>query len=164
MNTKNLLIICVTLLMAGVLFWPTVYRYERIDFQGLQTLVRINRLTGYTEHYMLGHWVPEKPQKKQRKSEPLPSAEKSLLIAKATLGSSMFNGEIYNGSDWTITSVTFRVIAKEKSGSVRWDRKFKDTVRITPLATSNFAVNVTEAKDIGSFDWHIDEVLGYGAK
>jgi hypothetical protein len=77
--------------MAGVLFWPTVYRYERIDFQGLQTLVRINRLTGYTEHYMLGHWVPEKPQKKQRKSEPLPSAEKSLLIAKATLGSSMFN-------------------------------------------------------------------------
>lgn len=164
MNTKNLLIVCVTLLIAGVLFWPTLYRYEKIDFQGLQTLVRINRLTGYTEHYMLGQWVPEKAQKKQRKSEALPSAEKSLLIAKATLGSRMFNGEIYNGSDWTITSVTFRVVAKEKSGSVRWDRKFKDTVWIRPLATGNFAVTVSEADGVGSFDWSIDEVLGYKAQ
>ena len=164
MNTKNLLIICVTLLIAGVLFWPTVYRYDKIDFQGLQTLVRINRLTGYTEHYMLGQWIPEKALKKQRKSEPLPSWEKSLLIAKATLGFNMFNGEIYNGSPWTITSVTFRVIAIEKSGSVRWDRKFKDTVRIRPLATANFAVTVSEAEDVGSFDWHMDEVLGYAGK
>lgn len=161
MNTKTSIVVCVTLLLAGVLFWPTLYRYEKIDFQGLSTLVRSNRLTGHTEYYMLGQWVPEKAQKKQRESQPLPSVEKALVIGKATLDGKMFNGEIYNGSDWTINSVKFRVVAKEKSGSVRWDRKFKDTVRITPLTTANFAVMVSEAEGIGSFDWHIDEVLGY---
>jgi hypothetical protein len=161
MNTKKLLIVCGTLLLAGLLFWPTLYRYEKMDFQGLSTLVRINRLTGYTEHYMLGQWVPEKAQKKGWQSQLLPSSERSLLIAKASLGRRMFNGEIYNGSNWTITSLTFRVVAKEKSGSVRWDRKFRETVRINPLAASSFAVTVSEAEDVGSFDWSIDEVLGY---
>lgn len=164
MKTRNLLIVCVTLLLAGVLFWPTLYRYDKIDFQGLLTLVRINRITGYTEYYMLGQWVPEKAEKKGRESQLLPSAESSLLIAKASLGHRMFNGEIYNGSNWTITSVMFRVVAKEKSGSVRWDRKFKETVRINPLAASNFAVTVSEAEGVGSFDWSIDEVLGYKAQ
>ena len=161
MNIKTSIIFCVTLLLAGVLFWPTLYRYEKMDFQGLSTLVKINRLTGYTEYYMLGKWVAEKPQKKEKVSQPLPSEEKSLLIAKATLEGKMFNGEIYNGSDWTLTSVTFRVIAKEKSGSVRWDRKFKETTRLNPLAASYFSVIVTEAEGIGSFEWQIDEVLGY---
>jgi hypothetical protein len=161
MSSKKLLIVCVTLLIAGVLFWPTLYRYEKIDFQGLSTIVRINRLTGYTEHYILGKWVPQKVQKKQRESQPLPFGEKSLLIAKASLDSKMFNGEIYNGSDWTITSITFRVVAKEKSGSLRWDRKFREAIRISPLATSYFAIIVTEAEGIGSFDWSVDEILGH---
>jgi len=164
MKTRNLLIVCAALIIAGVLFWPTIYRYEKIDIQGLSTILRINRVTGYTEYYVLGNWVPERVKKKQRKSEPLPSAERSLLIAKASLGSSMFNGEIYNGSDWTVTSVTFRVLAKEKSGVIRWDRKFKDTIRINPLDTSFFAVTVSDAEGIGSFDWSIDEVFGYKAK
>ena len=161
MKTKDLLIVCVTLLLAGVLFWPTLYRYEKIDFQGLLTLARINRLTGYTEYYMLGQWVPEEAQKKGRESQLLPSAESSLLIAKASLGGKMFNGEIYNGSNWTITSVTFRVVAKETSGGVRWDRRFRETVRINSLTTSHFAVTVSDAEGVGSFDWSIDEVLGY---
>jgi len=161
MKTRNLLIVCVTVILGGVLFWPTLYRYEKMDFQGLSTLVRINRLAGHTEYYMLGQWVAEKPQKKEKASQPLPSVEKSLVIGKATLGARMFNGEIYNGSDWTLTSVTFRVVAKEKSGSVRWDRKFRETNRLNPLAASYFSVTVTEAECIGSFDWHIDEVLGY---
>jgi hypothetical protein len=161
MKTRNLLIVCVAVILSGVLFWPTLYRYEKMDFQGLSTLVRINRLTGNTEYYMLGQWVPEKPQKKEKASQPLPSVEKSLVIGKATLDGRMFNGEIYNGSDWTLTSVTFRVVAKDKSGSVRWDRKFKETTRLNPLAASYFSVTVTEAEGVGSFDWSIDEVLGY---
>lgn len=161
MRTSNLLIVCVTLILGGLLFWPTLYRYEKMDFQGLSTLVRINRLTGHTDHYMLGQWVPEDAVEKQRESQPLPAEERSLLIAKASLGGKLFNGEIYNGSNWTITSVTFRVIAKDTSGSVRWDRKFRETIHINSLAASNFAVNVSEAEDIGSFDWSIDEIVGY---
>ena len=161
MNTKRLLVVCVTLLLAGVLFWPTLYRYEKMDFQGLSTIARINRLTGHTEYFMLGQWVAEKPQKKEKTSEAFPSAEKSLVIGKATLDGRMFNGEIYNGSNWTVTSITFRVVAKDKSGNVRWNRKFKETTRLNPLAASYFSVTVTEVEGVGSFDWSIDEVLGY---
>ncbi len=167
MNTKNLLIVCVTLLLAGVLFWPTLYRYDKIDLQGLPTLVRINRLTGYTEHLMLGQWVrvTEKEKKKQMQSQPLTPAERVLfVIGKASLGANMLNGEVYNGSTKTITSITFRVIAKEKSGNVRWDRKFKETIRLNPFTASYFAVTITETEGIGSFDWSIDEALGYKAK
>ena len=164
MNTKNLLIVCVTLLIVGVLFWPTLYRYERIDVQGLSAPVRINRLTGYTEYFMLGEWRPEERRKKQRQAQPLPVAARSLLKAKASVSSRMFNGEVYNGSDWTVTSVTFRVVAKERSGSVRWDRKFKETIRVNPLSASYFAMTVTESEDIADFDWQIDEVFGYKVK
>lgn len=164
MKTRNLLIVCVTVILGGVLFWPTLYRYEKMDFQGLSTLARINRLTGYTEHYILGQWVPQDVVEKQGESQPLPPEERSLLIAKASLGGKMFNGEIYNGSNWTITSVTFRVVAKETSESVRWDRKFRETVRINSLTTSHFAVTVSDAEGVGSFDWSIDEVLGYKSK
>jgi len=163
MNTKNLLIVCGTLLIAGVLFWPTLYRYDKTSVQGLSAPVRINRLTGYTEYLLLGEWRPV-VQKKQRESRPLPVAERSFVIGKASLDSRMFNGEIYNGSNWVITSVTFRVVAKEKSGSVRWDRKFKDPIRLNPLATTYFSMNVIEAEGIGSFDWEIDEAFGYEAK
>jgi hypothetical protein len=166
-NTKNLLIVCVTLLLAGVLFWPTLYRYNKIDVQGLPTLVRINRLTGYTEHLMLGQWVrvTEKEKKKQMQSQPLTPAERALfVIGKASLAAKMLNGEVYNGSTKTITSITFRVIAKEKSGNIRWDRKFKETIRLNPFTTSYFAVTITETEGIGSFDWSLDEVLGYKAK
>ena len=161
MNIRTSIIFCVTLLLAGVVFWPTLYRYEKMDFQGLSTLVKINRLTGYTEYYMLGQWVSERPQKKEKASQPLPAVDKSLVIGKATLDGRMFNGEIYNGSNWTVTSITFRVVAKDKSGSVRWDRKFKETTRLNPLAASYFSVTVTEVEGVGSFDWSIDEVLGY---
>jgi len=164
MTAKNLIIICATLLLAGVLFWPTLYRYERIDSPGLSTPVKINRLTGNAEYLLLGEWRPVTVKEKQRESRPLPAVDRSLVNGKATLDSRMFNGEIYNGSDWTITSITFRVTAKEKSGSVRWDRKFKETIRLKPLTASYFSMTVSEVEGIGSFDWNIDEVFGYEAK
>ena len=166
MNAKNLLIICVTLLLAGVLFWPTLYRYDKINLQGLPTLVRINRLTGYTEHLMLGQWarVAEKENKKQMQPQPFTPAERVFVIGKASMGTRVLNGEVYNGSTKTITSITFRVIAKEKSGSIRWDRRFKDTTPVNPLSAGYFAVTVTETEGIGSYDWSIAEVLGYKAE
>jgi len=115
---------------------------------------------------MLGQWVrvPEKEKKKQRQLQALTPAERAFVIGEASLGARVFNGEVYNGGTKTITSITFRVIAKEKSGDIRWDRKFKDTTQLNPLSAAYFAVTVTETEGIGSFDWSIDEVLGYNAK
>jgi hypothetical protein len=114
---------------------------------------------------MLGKWVrvPEKEKKKQRQSQPLTPAERMFVNGKASLEARVLNGEVYNGSNKTITSITFRVIAKEKSGNIRWDRKFKETTQLNPFTATYFAITVTETAEIGSFDWSIDEVLGYKA-
>ncbi len=46
MKTQNILIICATLLIFAVFFWPTFFRYDHMKF-GNQTIpVRINRITG----------------------------------------------------------------------------------------------------------------------
>jgi hypothetical protein len=36
--------ICTTLIICGILFWPTLYRYDKTESK----LVRINRITGDT--------------------------------------------------------------------------------------------------------------------
>lgn len=54
MNTKNIVIICVTVIFIGIFFWPTLYRYEKIKINngfggGTEAILKINRITGYTE-------------------------------------------------------------------------------------------------------------------
>ena len=34
----------------------------------------------------------------------------------------VFHVSLYNGSNWTVTGVTIRLVVKEKDGTVRWDR------------------------------------------
>lgn len=62
MNTKNLIVICVafyiTTMTIGLLWWPTVYRYETVTFGSIELIVRINRLTGSVMEYSFntGSW------------------------------------------------------------------------------------------------------------
>jgi hypothetical protein len=51
--------ICVTLIILGILFWPTFYRYDKIEdkIEGKMP-VRINRITGYTEILYTNGWKP----------------------------------------------------------------------------------------------------------
>ena len=164
MKTANLIIICVciTLLIAGVLFWPTLYRYDKI---GNSMPIRINRLTGYTEYFADGKWNPEEGHEKFT-IQTLPVEEQAKVTGNASLkypyGS--FSGKIYNGTEWTITELTFRIVVKEKDGSARWYRLFKESKTIEPLSTGSFSISVTGAEDIASFDWYIVEVLGYKDK
>jgi hypothetical protein len=67
----------------------------------------------------------------------------------------------FSGSNWEVSQITFRVVAKEKDGSIRWDRKFKESIYIGPLSTTTFSVTVVDAEEVHSVDWHIEEVLGF---
>ena len=64
MNTKNLIVICVAVYLVvmsiGLLFWPTVYRYQNMKVGGHWILGRINRVTGglMVCHAKSGGWVP----------------------------------------------------------------------------------------------------------
>jgi len=164
MKTINLFIICVcvTLLIAGVLFWPTLYRYDKI---GNSIPFRINRLTGYTEYFVDGKWNPEEGHEKFI-SQTLPIDARVEVTGNASFDypHGSFSGKIYNGSEWTITKFTLRIVAKEKDNSIRWDRKFSESKTIKPLSISKFSISVTGDENISSCDWYIVEVLGYKGK
>lgn len=161
MNTKNITIICATLILIGILFWPTQYRYDKITLQGNTLPVRTHRLTGYTEYFLMGKWIPQEGQQSSKKSKILPLEEHIKVTGNAGLNYGSFSGKIYNGSNWTITDMIIRVIAKEKSGSVRWDRKFKESKVIPPLSTESIYVSVTGDEGVTSFEWNIEEIRGY---
>jgi len=158
----NLIIICVciTLLIAGILFWPTLYRYDKI---GNAIPIRINRITGYTEYFADGKWNPEARQGKTT-IQTLPEFEQVNVTGKASLEYGTFSGDIYNGSEWTITELVFRVVAKEKDDSIRWDRKFSESMTIEPLSTCSFSLSVLGNEDVPTFDWYVEEALGYEGK
>lgn len=151
-------------MIAGIIFWPTLYRYDKISLSGNSFPVRINRLTGYTEYFTLNKWVPAEGHKKKIKGIKVPSEIRSEITGNASVGLGSFSGKIYNGSNWTITNITFRLRVKEKDGNVRWDRKFNKSIQITPLSTSSFSIPVMGDKGIDSFDWNIVEVIGYIAE
>jgi len=167
MKPLNLAIICVALLTAGVLFYPTLYRYDKTTNMMGQTIpIRINRLTGHTETFILGEWISGKKNSESPQEEiykKLPTSDIAKLTGNASLSYGKFQGKIYNGSDWTIKEIVCRVIAKEKDGSVRWDRKFLVSfyLMLYPLRTEFFSVDVTGEEGIGSYDWNIIEAKGY---
>lgn len=174
MKPVNMAIICLAILIAGILFWPTLYRYEKTtefiqlrDYKKEDTVItRINRLTGHTEIFEGGKWISEKKASERAQEERLknlPLSDLTKLPGNAYLGDGEFKGRIYNGSDWTVEEVVFRVFAKEKDGSVRWDRKFLGSFSypLSPLKTESFSVNVTGEEGIDSFDWSIVEAKGF---
>jgi len=164
MKTSNLFIICVcvTLLIAGVLFWPTLYRYDKI---GNAIPIRINRITGHTEYFVDGKWNPEEGHSKFT-IQTFPVDERYKVTGNASLDYpyGAFSGKIYNGSEWTITEFTLRIVAKEKDKTIRWDRKFCESKNIEPLTTCDFSIAVTGDEGVDSCDWYIVEVLGHKGK
>lgn len=161
MNTKSIAIICITIIICGILFWPTLYRYEKLTIKEYSFIVKTNRLTGYTERFIGDKWIPQKNEVIIKKSSPLPLEEKIKVTGNAGFSyAEYFIGKIYNGSSWTITELTVHIIAKEKDGLIRWDRIFKTNIHITPLSTGNIFISITDTKDALS-EWNIEEVLGY---
>jgi hypothetical protein len=136
----------------GWLVWPTLYRYDHETLgtrQASETLlVRINRLTGDTE--VLGPHGWSRPLSPQ--AVPSEGLTKVIITTASFDDSQNLVGNVYNGSDWTLTSLTFRVIAKRllpgkglEDATLVWDRQFRDDdVYVTPLAASTFRVRIGE--------------------
>ncbi|CAG1065734.1 hypothetical protein BAC1_01322 [uncultured bacterium] len=158
MKTKNILIICVTLILFGIFFWPTLYHYDKMTVGGNMFPVRTNRLTGNSDIFLMNEWTSQKT----KKGKMLPASELNKITGNAGLnGYGSFSGKIYNGSDWTITKMIIQVVAKEKEGTVRWNRKYTETTSIAPLTTGYISFDVTGDENVSSSEWSIDEVYGY---
>jgi hypothetical protein len=161
MKTGHLLIVVAAALVAGILFWPTLYRYDKLKAGDNTYPVRINRVTGHTELFIGSAWVPEKGRSRTTKGKPLPPEELSNLTGDAQLISGHFQGKVYNGSAWVVTRIVFGVVAKEKDGRIRWGRALSDAFNLEPLSTGSFYISVTGEEEIGSFEWQIMEAEGH---
>ncbi len=190
MSSRNLLIICCTLLIIGVLFWPTLYRYDHTTVNGNVLPIRINRLSGNTEWFVVGKWKPVSSSSKRARGDKIPTADLSKIIVKADFHFSSFGGSIYNGTDWIITSVTFKytpikidlsdiankyqnqTVEKPQNAKQQQidlsdlaekkeeERRYFVDTIIMPLTVSSFSINPIEQGNVLS-KWVIDEATGY---
>ncbi|MBI2287145.1 MAG: hypothetical protein HYU79_06890 [Nitrosomonadales bacterium] len=71
----------------------------------------------------------------------------------------LFQGNLYNGTNYYLRSIVINITAKEKDGKIRWSRQFSDDVFIKPLTTGSFQIEVVDAKG-AQLDWSVSEVKG----
>lgn len=160
MNTKSITIICVTIIILAALFWPTLYKYDKMIIGGNSFPVKINRITGNTQYFRVGKWISQQ-DKISKKIFIIPIEDTLKISGNAEFGSfGEFIGKIYNGSGWTLTDITIKIVAREKDKKIRWDRKFRTEINIPPLSTGNLYISVTGEREAEP-EWSIGEVRGY---
>jgi hypothetical protein len=118
MQTRNLIILCVVALIVGVLFWPTLYRYERFSLgKGRSFPARINRITGSAAYFDGKAWVEEQPAQPVKV---LPQSALAKVTGNGGLnGAGHFSGMLYNGnSAWTLREITINVTAVDAPAKV----------------------------------------------
>ncbi len=71
----------------------------------------------------------------------------------------LFQGNLYNGTNYYLRNVVINIIAKEKNGKLRWERQFSDGVFIEPLTTGSFQIEVVDAEG-ANIEWALQEVKG----
>lgn len=166
-DTKLIIVfVSITVLVIGILFWPTLYRYDKFN---QRFPVRINRLTGYTEVLTWEGWSPMKQKSEKAELIRIPDLELDKLEAKASiaprdiLDEVYLSGDIYNGSSWIIRKLKIRVRVEDKSGETKWDREFNYSTHLSPLSTGSIFLKVAEDKVLQTdvFQWGILEAFGY---
>jgi len=162
--------ICILMILIGLFYWPTLYRYAKLTEKGNTYPIRINRITGHTKIFFLDYgWVlPGNifknvtliPVEQELSIYEIEKLKAKASIDASGLGQRSFFVELYNGSGWTIKGITVAIQIKEKNGTVRWDRKYKLRLSIAPFTSGKADTEVFDALDIGSFIWAIVEAKG----
>lgn len=96
--------------------------------------------------------------------EDIPQYELSKIKGKGSIDKVLgrFDARIYNGSDYTITDITIRLVVKGKEGEVKWDRLFRSSKEIPSLSVSEISFLLLDVGwDISSFNWYIEGARGY---
>ncbi len=143
MRDKNLIIICAlicaTLIICGVLFWPTLYKYDKI----LGKLpVRINRLTGYTEILTPSGW---ERKVSDNETKAIPKEEIDKIETRGDFdGKGHYKFVVYNGSDWTIKIIKLSIGLKDGKDKIIWQRKYETMVNIRPFSNSSDSIEMID--------------------
>jgi hypothetical protein len=164
-SIKALLILSVLVVVLGILFWPTLYRYDHLGAGDQSVPLRINRLTGHTQMFIGGDWYGPKNQA-QRQVSPdtsrmLDSLEQYRISGHGAVNHvGFFKADIYNGTNCTVTQLFLTIAPKDRQGRAQYRRSFQDVAFIQPLTTKGFILQVGNAGTVASTDWTIDSARG----
>lgn len=143
--------------------WSSHNRFNIIT--GPQNVAyEVDRKTGESWLLAGARKIPQQTEAEIRKKEQdLPGFEARKITGNASLKQQYgtFSGDLYNGSDWTVSKVVINVSAKEHDGKFRWSRDFSVPVEIKPLSTSSFSVIVHNCQGIGEAPWSMRTVSGH---
>ena len=140
MREKNAIIIsaiiCATLIICGVLFWPTLYRYDKIEGK---LPIRINRLTGYTEILYDSGW-----ERKVSNKEICPMSKEEIAKIKISgdFEAGGYKFTIYNGSDWNIKRIKLSIGLKDGYDKKLWERIYATMADIQPFSTDSCSLKL----------------------
>ena len=179
----NLIVLVLAGLIAGFVFWPTLYLYEKSS----SDIIRINRVTGSAqilgdtgwkdlgpkpetvERDLSDPWANVKlPSKYAPSSDPLansPFQRERIFLSDNDLlkiegnasltGYGYFKGNLYNGTSVLLGEVGFEITAK-RGESVLWKRKYQQTFTdFKPMTSKNLLVPVAGDESGLSTEWRV---------
>ena len=176
MKSKNeiivVLIICITTIICGILFYPTLYKYEKIRVGQSEIVVKIHRLTGNTEYFLGGEWRLAGQQKEAtaetdtnlvNPEEKLPDSAMRRLKAKGGFSfPDLFSVDIYNGNEtWVVSKVIIQITIRNEDGKIRSRNKYEEETRIKPLQTESVAFKAIGPSKNEKYEFIIESAYGY---
>jgi hypothetical protein len=133
-------IICITLIICGALFWPTLYRFDKIKYADYQLPIKLNRITGYTEILYPNGW-----RTVSYEIQVLPINEKDKITIHGYFdGKGHYEFDIYNGTAWTIKKIRLSIGAKERQGKDRWRKIYEPPVNVGPFSKSSSSIELMD--------------------
>lgn len=171
MSRRNLYGVAVVLVVIlGCFAWFNRYHFHRIKVTSTREYyARTNRITGNTEILQDSGWQPygRKQSPERVSEEPLPDEAREKLQASARINHGTFWCDLYNGSDWRITTIRFIVEVRDQTGNQRLSRTYDMSLSVlgygcSPLSacwgTENLGFGLNDGD---TYTWTIDNVMGY---
>ena len=137
------LTVCFTLIISGILFWPTLYRYDKTTRDMM--IVRINRITGYTEVLILSSGWNTLRRTNEVRAIPHKEMVKITNYGFANGKSGDYEFGVYNGSEWTIKKIRLLITAKDKRGKIRLQKIYEASVDVSPFSAGKGSVKLFAA-------------------
>lgn len=123
-----------------------------------------DHITGEIEYFSGNLEINEKLREQQEPSSAFRQKELVQVTATAELkeydNRPVLVGTISNKRNKPITSVAFRIVAKNNKEAVLWDRIIRVMVSIKPASSGAFRLMLTDIHDVAFISWTIKEVHG----
>ncbi len=146
-------IICITLLIFGMLFWPTLYRYDKTAIGETTVLIRGNRFTGYTEILNGVKWQ-KVPTIIEKETQEIPI---EAIVKISTRG--VFDGKggyvfaIYNGTEYTIKRIRLSIVADTNRKKKLWQRVYETPIDVPPFSMGTTSITLIDETPLATASW-----------